>query len=50
MCREHPRPPILLGGLILFPPPAPNLADAIVDRLLERGEIIHLKGKSYRTP
>ena len=28
----------------------PDLADAIVDRLLERGEIIHLKGKSYRNP
>ncbi|HGY90542.1 MAG TPA: hypothetical protein ENK43_05155 [Planctomycetes bacterium] len=28
----------------------PDLADAILDRLIERGEIIHLKGKSYRNP
>jgi DNA replication protein DnaC len=28
----------------------PDLADAIVDRLLERGEVIRLSGKSYRQP
>jgi len=27
-----------------------DLADAIVDRLLERGEVLHLRGKSYRNP
>jgi DNA replication protein DnaC len=27
-----------------------DLAEAIVDRLLERGEIIHLRGRSYRNP
>ena len=26
----------------------PDLADAIVDRLVEQGEVIRLKGKSYR--
>lgn len=28
----------------------PDLAHAIVDRLLERGEIIRLRGRSYRNP
>jgi DNA replication protein DnaC len=28
----------------------PDLAEAIVDRLLERGEVIRLTGKSYRRP
>jgi DNA replication protein DnaC len=28
----------------------PDLAEAIVDRVLERGEKLHLKGKSYRNP
>jgi len=28
----------------------PDLAEAIVDRLLERGEVIRLSGKSYRQP
>ncbi|MBW2233572.1 MAG: IS21-like element helper ATPase IstB [Deltaproteobacteria bacterium] len=28
----------------------PDLADAIVDRLLERGEVVQLRGKSYRNP
>jgi DNA replication protein DnaC len=28
----------------------PDLADAIVDRLMERGEVIRLGGKSYRQP
>lgn len=28
----------------------PDLADAIVDRLMERGEVIRLSGKSYRQP
>ncbi len=28
----------------------PDLADAIVDRVLERGEVLRLKGKSYRNP
>lgn len=28
----------------------PDLADAIVDRLMERGEVIRLRGKSYRNP
>jgi DNA replication protein DnaC len=28
----------------------PDLAEAIVDRLLERGELVRLRGKSYRNP
>jgi DNA replication protein DnaC len=28
----------------------PDLAEAIVDRLMERGEVIRLRGKSYRNP
>ena len=28
----------------------PDLADAIVDRVLERGEVLRLQGKSYRNP
>ncbi len=28
----------------------PDLADAIVDRVLERGEILRLQGKSFRNP
>jgi DNA replication protein DnaC len=28
----------------------PDLADAIVDRVMERGEVIHLRGRSYRNP
>ena len=28
----------------------PDLADAIVDRILERGEVVQLRGKSYRNP
>lgn len=28
----------------------PDLAEAIVDRLMERGEVLRLRGKSYRNP
>jgi hypothetical protein len=28
----------------------PDLAEAIVDRVMERGEVIRLRGRSYRNP
>lgn len=38
------KPPEIWGEVLHDP----DLAEAIVDRLLERGEVIELKGKSYR--
>jgi len=38
--------PATWGGVL----PDPDLAEAIVDRVMERGEVIRLRGRSYRNP
>src|SRR3989441_7645495 len=51
--RSHRRPmlfttnkPLAAWGLVLHDP---DLAEAILDRVLERGRLVELRGASYRT-
>ena len=39
--------PLAAWGLVLHDP---DLAEAILDRVLERGRLVELRGASYRTP